>query len=218
MREMKAPNETPMESNLREAASMFAACRPRLVRIAVRLLGDGGEAEDIVQETWIRWQTCDRTAVRNAPAFLATTTTRLALNALQSARARHELYVGDSMPEPLDTSFDTAAGVERSEAVEFAVRRILETLTPAERAAYVLRQAFDYPYEQIAEVIHQTQTNVRQLVSRARKHLGDERRTAAGVVEHRPLLDAFVVAARTGNLTPLEQLLASDAAATRTAA
>lgn len=206
---MNASNQPLVGSDLCEAASTFTACRSRLVRIAVRLLGDTGEAEDIVQETWIRWQTCDRSAVRNAPAFLATTTTRLALNALHSARARHETYMGDSIPEPLDTNADTAARIERSEAVEFAIRRILETLTPAERTAYVLRQAFDYPYEQIADVLHQTQTNVRQLVSRARRHLAEEPRDTARPVEHRPLFHAFVVAARTGNLSPLERLLVS---------
>src|SRR5690606_12705889 len=130
-------------------ASTFGACRPRLTSIAFRVLGDAGEAEDIVQETWIRWQTCDRSTVRNAPAFLATTTTRLALNAAQSARARRETHMGPWVPEPVDIAADPVAAMERAEAVELAVRLILETLTPTERAAYVLREAFDYPYERI---------------------------------------------------------------------
>ncbi len=201
--------------DLREATSMFAECRPRLTSIAYRLLGDIDEAEDIVQETWIRWQTCDRSTVRNASAFLATTTTRLALNVAQSARARRETYMGAWVAEPVDIAADPVAGVERTEAIEFAVQLILETLSPAERAAYVLREAFDYPYDQIAEVIHQTQANVRQLVSRARKHLDGERRSPAVTDDQRRLLAAFVAGAQTGNLTPLEQLLATDAIATK---
>lgn len=157
--------------SLQGAEAVFRNARGRMFGIAYRMLGSVSEAEDILQEVWIRWQTYDRSKVQNAQAFLATTTTRLAINVLQSARVRRETYVGPWLPEPVDTSGDPALGAERGEALEVAVLMLLEKLTPTERAAYVLRQAFDYPYEQIAEIIGQTNANVRQLVSRARKHL-----------------------------------------------
>ncbi|WP_286276460.1 RNA polymerase sigma-70 factor [Naasia aerilata] len=188
----------------------FAAVRPRLFGIAYRMLGSAAEAEDIVQEVWIRWQGYDRRQVRNAPAFLATTATRLAINAAQSAHARRETYIGPWLPEPVDTSRDPALGAERAEALEFAVLLLLERLSATERAAYVLREAFDYPYEQIAEVLQQSEANARQLVSRARKHLAEERKSAVSAAEQRRLLDAFVAAAQTGNIAHLEQLLAED--------
>jgi RNA polymerase sigma-70 factor (TIGR02957 family) len=197
-------------SELETASAVFAAVRPRLFGIAYRMLGSVSEAEDIVQEVWIRWQTCDRSTVRNAPAFLATTTTRLSINVGQSARVRRETYIGPWLPEPVDTSADPELGALRGEALEFAVLLILEKLTPTERAAYVLRQAFDYPYEEIAEIIQQTQANVRQLVSRARKRLAEEKRTAVGVREQQRLLEAFLAAARTGNVAALEELFAAD--------
>lgn len=203
-------SEPTVPAGLGEAASVFADCRPQLLRVALRLLGDAAEAEDIVQETWIRWQTYDRSAVRNAPAFLATTTARLALNAARSARARRETPIGPWVPEPVDRNADPVAELERAEAVEFAVRLVVEALSPSERAAYVLRQAFDYPYEQIAGVIHQSQANARQLVSRARKHLAGKQRPVVALRDHHPLLGVFVAAATTGNLTALEELLERD--------
>jgi RNA polymerase sigma-70 factor (ECF subfamily) len=192
------------------AVSTFARVRPRLFGIAYRMLGSVAEAEDIVQEVWIRWQTYDRSTVRDAGAFLATATTRLAINTAQSAHSRRETYIGPWLPEPVDTSADPELGAVRGEALEFAVLLVLEKLSPTERAAYVLRQAFDYPYEQIAEIIQQTQGNVRQLVSRARKHLAEEKRRAVSAREQQRLLDAFMVAARTGDLNELETLLAED--------
>lgn len=203
-------NDTIVESDLGEAASLFLKCRPRLLAIASRLLGNASDAEDVVQETWIRWQTYDRSVVRNAAAFLATTTTRLALNAVQSARVRHETPIGPWVPEPVDRSADPAAALERAEAVELAVRLVVENLSPAERAAFVLRQAFDYPYEQIAELIDQPPANTRQLVSRARRHLTERRRASARPTDHRRFLGVFRVAATTGNLTPLQRVLADD--------
>jgi len=197
-------------AELETASAVFADVRPRLFGIAYRMLGSVSEAEDIVQETWIRWQTYDRSTVRNAPAFLATTATRLAINAGQSARVRREMYVGPWLPEPVDTSADPELGALHGEALEFAVLLILEKLSPTERAAYVLRQAFDYPYEDIAEIIQQTQTNARQLVSRARKRLAGEKRVAVSVGEQQRLLEAFLTAARTGDLAALEELFAAD--------
>ncbi|WP_309108425.1 RNA polymerase sigma-70 factor [Arthrobacter sp.] len=197
-------------SELETASAIFADARPRLFGIAYRMLGSVSEAEDILQEVWIRWQTCDRSTVRNAPAFLATTATRLAINVGQSARVRRETYVGPWLPEPVDTTADPELGAINGEALEFAVLLILEKLSPTERAAYVLRQAFDYPYDQIAEIIQQTQANARQLVSRARKRLAEEKRVAVSGSEQQRLLEAFLAAARTGNLAALEELFAAD--------
>ncbi|WP_022883802.1 RNA polymerase sigma-70 factor [Glaciibacter superstes] len=204
------PAESSAASEIERALSTFATVRPRLFGIAYRMLGSASEAQDIVQEVWIRWQTYDRSTVRDPAAFLATTTTRLAINAVTSARVRRETYIGPWLPEPVDTSADPLLGAERGEALEFAVLLILEKLSPTERAAYVLREAFDYPYSQIAEVIQQTEASSRQLVSRARKHLAEERRASVSASEQQRLLDAFVGAAQSGNLAALEELLAED--------
>ena len=193
-----------------DALTTFTALRPRLFGIAYRMLGSVGEAEDIVQETWIRWQGTDRSVVREASAFLATTTTRLAITLAQSARARHETYVGPWLPEPVDTSADPALGAERGEALSIAVLMLLEKLTPTERAAYILREAFDYEYAQISEIVQVSEPTARQLVSRARKHLLAERRQPVSAPEQQRLLAAFVAAAQTGDLARLEQLLAAD--------
>ena len=128
-----------------DGLSAFLSVRRRLFGIAYRMLGSTTEAEDLVQDVWMRWQTTDRTAVRDAAAFLVTTTTRLAINVLQSARARRETYIGPWLPEPVDTSSDPGLGAERNEALQYAVMVLLEKLTAKERAAYILREAFDYP-------------------------------------------------------------------------
>lgn len=193
------------------AAEAFAEVRPKLFGVAYRVLGSAAEAEDVVQDAWLRWQAYDRGTVRNPTAFLVTVTTRLALTAAQSARARRETYVGSWLPEPVDTSADPTLGAERAEALELAVLVLLEKLTPTERAAYVLREAFAYPYAEIAEVLQLTEVNCRQLVSRARRHVTDGRRATVGAAETRRLLEAFVVAARTGDLAALEKLFAADA-------
>ena len=133
-----------------DGVSVFESVRPRLFGIAYRMLGSAAEAEDIVQDAWLRWQGTDRSAVENPPAFLATATTRLAITFAQSARSRRETYIGPWLPEPVDTSGDPRLGAERAEALEFAVLLLLEKLSPTERAAYVLREAFDYSYDQIA--------------------------------------------------------------------
>jgi RNA polymerase sigma-70 factor (ECF subfamily) len=198
--------------DLEEAAAVFTSLRPRLFGIAYRMLSSAGEAEDLVQEVWLRWQTCDRGAVVNPAAYLATTTTRLAINALDSARVRRETYIGPWLPEPVDTSADPYLGAERGEALEFAALLLMERLTPSERAAYVLRQAFDYPYAQIADILQSTEPAARQLVSRARKRVTGERRTPASAAAQRALLTSFIAAARSGDMTALERLFAADVA------
>jgi RNA polymerase sigma-70 factor (TIGR02957 family) len=193
-----------------DGLAAFAAVRPRLFGIAYRMLGSAAEAEDIVQDVWLRWQCANRRAVENPAAFLATTTTRLCINLLQSAQSRHETYIGTWLPEPVDTRGDPRLGAERGEALQLAVLLLLEKLTPTERAAYVLREAFDYSYRQIADILQLEEANSRQLVSRARKHVADGRRTPASSDEQRRLLEAFIGAAQKGDMTRLERLFAED--------
>lgn len=200
-----------MTTDLDEAAADFAHIRPRLFGIAYRMLGSVHEAEDLVQDVWLKWQAYDRSTVREPAAFLATTTTRLAINASQTARARRETYVGPWLPEPVDTSADPTLGAERGEALELAMLVLLEKLSPAQRAAYILREAFDYPYDQIAGIVELSEANVRQLVSRSRKKLADERREPVSTGEQRKLLAAFMAAAQEGDLATLVELLAADA-------
>jgi RNA polymerase sigma factor (sigma-70 family) len=197
-----------------EGLSAFLSARRRLFGIAYRMLGSAAEAEDIVQDVWIRWQMTDRRSVCNPLAFLVTATTRLAINVLQSARARRQADVGPSMPEPVDTSPDPGLGAERGEALSLAVLLLLERLTPTERAAYVLREAFSYSYRQIGDILRVEEANARQLVTRAREHVSGGRRAPVNPTDQRCLLNAFVAAARTGDLARLERLFVSDVAPT----
>lgn len=190
----------------------FHAVRPRLVGIANRVLRDATEAEDVVQDTWIHWQTTDRTVVRDAVAFLARTTTHLAIHVIQSARARRETYVEPQNVAALDLSTDTSCDVERREAVELAIHALLEKLSPTERAAYLLREAFDYPYRELGAVLGLSEANARQVVTRARRRLsGQPRRPVAGA-EQKRLVDVFVSAAQAGDLASLERLLSAKEA------
>ncbi|MEV0069085.1 RNA polymerase sigma-70 factor [Amycolatopsis sp. NPDC050768] len=197
-------------ATLDDAAEVFAQVRPRLFGIAYRMLGSAADAEDVLQEVWLRWQKADRSVVENPAAYLATTTTRQAINATRTAYARRETYIGPWLPEPVDTTADPQLGAERAAALEVAVLMLLEKLTPTERAAYVLREAFDYPYSQIAEIIQTTEVTARQYVSRARKHLAAEKRKPVSEAERKKLLAAFLAAAQAGDLPALEQLFASD--------
>jgi RNA polymerase sigma-70 factor (ECF subfamily) len=199
-----------MTSELERAAEQFSEHRRRLFGIAYRMLGTVADAEDVLQDAWIRWQTTDRSAIREPRAFLTTITTRLSINALQSARVRRETYIGPWLPEPVNTEDDPHLGAERAEALEYAVLILLERLTPTERAAYVLREALAYPYDRIAEVLQTTPAAARQLVSRARKHIVSERRTTPDPGAQRRLLEAFLVAAQHGETGPLEALFAAD--------
>ncbi|MDO0930517.1 sigma-70 family RNA polymerase sigma factor [Streptomyces sp. DG2A-72] len=204
------PETPPTESTLDEAVAVFVELRPRLFGIAYRMLGSAVEAEDVVQEVWLRWQKTDRSVVISPVAFLSSTTTRLAINVAQSARVRRETYIGPWLPEPVDTSNDPEVGAQRAEALEFALLLVLEKLNPMERAAYVLREAFDYGYPEIAEILQLSIVNVRKVVSRARKHLAADQRETVDTVEHRRLLDAFVSAAQRGDVASLEALLTPD--------
>jgi RNA polymerase sigma-70 factor, ECF subfamily len=190
-----------------DGLSAFLSARPRLFGIAYRMLHSAAEAEDIVQDAWVRWQTADRSEVRDAPAFLATTTTRLAINVIQSARSRHETYVGPWLPESVDTNADPGLGVERSEALESAVRILLEKLSPTERAAYVLREAFDYPYRDIANILRLEEANARQLVTRARQHVADDSRATVSSAEQKRLVNAIISAVQGGDVASLNNIL-----------
>jgi RNA polymerase sigma-70 factor, ECF subfamily len=190
-------------------AGTFEAVRPRLFGIAYRTLESAADADDVVQDAWIRWQGADRNGVRDAAAFLATTTKRLALNVAQSARARRETSIDPWAAEPVDVQADPALGAERREALELAMRTLMAKLSPSERAAYVLREAFDYPYRQVADVLATSEANARQLVTRARLHLASGPRRLVSAADQRRLIEAFVEAAQTGDLTTLEELLAA---------
>lgn len=197
---------------LDDVAAEFALLSPRLIGIAYRIVGRWCEAEDIVQDAWVRWQTYDRSLVVNSTAFLVTTTTRLAINVAQSARVRHESSVGSWLDERVDAADDPALPLERSEAIELAVLLLVQRLTPSERVAFVLRQSFDYPYSEIAELLHITEANARQLVSRAQKHIRSERQQNVSPAEHQRLTRVLVAAVRAGEVAELERLFAADSA------
>jgi RNA polymerase sigma-70 factor (TIGR02957 family) len=206
-----APIPLPIEtSDDDDGLSAFMDVRQRLFGIAYRMLGSAGEAEDIVQDVWLRWQSVNRSVIANPAAYLATATTRLCINAATSARARRETYVGPWLPEPIDTSSDSQLGPERDQSLKLAVLVLLEKLSPTERAAYVLREAFDYPYGQIAEILRIEEANARQLVTRARKHVTEGRRTSTSSTEQQKLLAAFLDAARQGDMAALEELFAES--------
>ncbi len=184
-------------------AACFLSLRPRLFGIASRVLGRANDADDVVQDTWIRWQRSDRTSVRDPAVFLATTTTRLAINVTQSAWARRETHIEPDVVAPVDTAADPALTAQRREALGLAVGVLLANLSPAERAVYLLREAFDYPYRQIAQALGLGEDNARQLAARARRRLADERRRPVAAPERQPLLHALVAAVHTGDVATL---------------
>ena len=193
-----------------DGLSAFTAMRPRLFAIAYRMLQSAAEAEDVVQDVWLRWQRTNRSTVQDVTAFLVTTTTRLCLNIAKSSRSRCEISLGPWLPEPVDRQTDPELGAIRGAGLKLAILMLLERLSPAERAAYILREAFDYSYRQIAEILRIAEANCRQLVARARQHLTERRRASVTPTEQKRLLDTLIHAARKGNLTPLEIFLAND--------
>jgi RNA polymerase sigma-70 factor (ECF subfamily) len=194
-----------------DGLSAFLKVRPRLFGIAYRILGSAAEAEDVLQDVWLRWQTADRSVVRDASAFLVTTATRLAINVMHSARLRREISVGPSLPEPVDAHADPRLEAEQCEALAFGVLLLLEKLTPTERAAYILREAFDYPYREIAKALRLAEANARQVVTRARHHVANGRKMPASLTEQRRILEAFTAAADDGKLAGLEGTLCAHA-------
>jgi RNA polymerase sigma factor (sigma-70 family) len=180
--------------------------------IAYRFLASASDAEDVVQETWLRWQKADRTTVTDPQALLATMATRLAINVSQSARRRRETAVAVPARDGAEPGADPATSAEVREAVEQAVLIMMESLSPKERAAFVLREAFGYSYGQISELLHLRSANSRQLVSRARRHVTADTHTIVDSASHQRFLQAFLNAARIGDLPSFEEVLAADLA------
>ncbi|WP_182876379.1 RNA polymerase sigma factor SigJ [Microbispora sp. H10670] len=193
----------------------FEAARPRLEAIAYRLLGSAGEAEDAVQETFLRWQAADVDHVEVPEAWLTKVLTNLCLNLLTSARARRETYVGQWLPEPLlagDPMLGPADTAEQRESVSYAVLTLMERLSPSERAVYVLREAFGYPHRDIAEILDITEAASQQIFHRARKHVADGRaRAEIDQAAARRIVEEFLAAAASGRIEPLVRLLTEDA-------
>ena len=194
-------------------AEAFEALRPYLFAIAYRMLGSASEAEDVVQDSYLRFTRAAPEAIRSPKAYLAAVVTRLCLDRLKSARVVREAYVGPWLPEPAPTA-DLAPtpeeAAERREEVSLAFLVLLERLTPEERAVYVLREAFDYPYQEIAAILGKSVAACRQLAHRARQHLADRPRFAASPEAQRRLTEHFLAAARRGDLPALTEVLAAD--------
>lgn len=200
-----------------ELAEEFQGQRGRLFALAYRLLGSASEAEDTVQDAFLRWHAADREAIASPAAWLTTVVTNLCLNRLNSARARREEYVGLWLPEPVLTG-DGALGpletVEQRESVSFALLVVLERLTPSERAVFVLHEAYGYRYKEIADVLGLTDANCRQLLHRARQRVGrQEARFRPSDADLSRLVERFLQSARDGDVTAIEQLLADDVVA-----
>ncbi|MEU1281455.1 RNA polymerase sigma-70 factor [Streptomyces sp. NPDC005805] len=195
---------------------VFEEHRPVLTGVAYRMLGRVADAEDVVQEAWLRWSADDRDDVREPRAYLVRVTTRLAVDRLRQVRSRRESYVGPWLPEPVVTDFgpsvpDTAERALLADTVSLAVLVVLETLSPLERAVFVLREAFGFPYAEIATVLDRSEPAVRQLAGRARRHV-DERRHRYDVdpAQCRDLTERFLAAAAGGDLGEMLALLAPD--------
>ncbi|MFF3377160.1 RNA polymerase sigma-70 factor [Streptomyces sp. NPDC002680] len=195
---------------------VFEEHRPVLMGVAYRMLGRVADAEDVVQDAWLRWAGADRTAVREPRGYLVRVTTRLAIDRLRQVKSRGETYVGPWLPEPYVTDLadavpDAAERAVLADTVSLAVMVVLESLSPLERAVFVLREAFAYPFAEIAAMLDRAEPAVRQLAGRARRHV-DERRPRYEVdpAQRRDLTERFLVAAEQGDLAGLMELLAPD--------
>jgi RNA polymerase sigma-70 factor (TIGR02957 family) len=189
----------------------FARHRSLLFTVGYEMLGSAADAEDIVQETWLRWAAIDHAAVRDPRAYLVRIVTHQALDRLRSLARRREDYVGEWLPEPLATSPDVADDVELAESVSIAMLTVLETLGPAERAVFVLREVFDMPYDEIAEAVGKSPAAVRQIAHRARDHVAARRpRMPVTTTEQQEAVDRFLAAVRHGDLQGLLDVLAPD--------
>ncbi|TRO56802.1 MULTISPECIES: RNA polymerase sigma-70 factor [unclassified Streptomyces] len=195
---------------------VFEEHRPVLTGVAYRMLGRVADAEDVVQEAWLRWTAADRSDVREPRGYLVRVTTRLAIDRLRIAQSRKEAYVGPWLPEPYVTDFgatvpDTAERAVLADSVSLAVLVVLESLSPLERAVFVLREAFGYPYADIAVTLDRSESAVRQLAGRARRHVEEKRpRYEVDPTEQRDLTERFLAAATEGDFDGLMSLLAPD--------
>jgi RNA polymerase sigma-70 factor (ECF subfamily) len=193
------------------ATETFVAHRNLLFTVAYEMLGSATDAEDILQETWLRWAAVDLGTVRDQRAYLVRITTRQALNRLRAVGRRKESYVGPWLPEPLLTAPDVADDVELADSVSMAMLLVLETLLPTERAVFVLRDVFALEYDEIAEAVDKTPAAVRQIAHRARAHVADRRpRGEVSPAESRGAVVAFQRAVTTGDLQGLVDILAPD--------
>ena len=191
-----------------DAARVFDEHRGLLTSVAYRVLGSVTDAEDAVQEAWLRWSGVDHSEVRDPRAFLVRVTTRLAIDRLRRARARRETYVGPWLPEPVLTGQDPSEDAAMAESISMAMLVVLETLSPLERAVFVLREAFGMPYSEIAEVLGRKEAAVRQLARRARAHVHERRsRFDADQSEQRRVTERFLEATTTGDLGGLMAVL-----------
>jgi RNA polymerase sigma factor (sigma-70 family) len=190
----------------------FEAQRPRLRRLAYRMLASFAEADDIVQDAWLRWQRADRSEIVDHGAWLRRTVTRLCLDALKSARARRETYVGQWLPEPLAESVHDDAGAPRADDLTLTLMLALERLSPLERAAFLLHDVFEVPLQEVAGTLHRDAAAVRQLAVRARQHVAEARpRYAVDRAEGERLARLFFDASVSGDVERLQALLAEDA-------
>jgi RNA polymerase sigma-70 factor (ECF subfamily) len=196
---------------MESSTDVFTAVRPLLFSLAYRMLGSVMDAEDVVQDAFLRWQQADQTEVQVPQAWLTTVVTRLAINRLKSARSQRETYVGPWLPEPLVTVPDSSGQVELAESLSMAFLVLLERLTPVERAVFLLHEVFDLEYAEIATIVGKTEANCRQLVSRARKRIGDgPTRFEVDPSQAEQLAERFQAAAAGGDLDALVGLLAED--------
>lgn len=196
------------------AETTFETHRPRLFGLSYRLLGSRSDAEDVVQDTWLRWQQTDRSGIRDAEAWLVTAATRLGIDRLRAARLQRERYTGPWLPEPseIDESPTPEHSADVAEQVSLAFLAVLERLGPEERAAFLLKEAFDYDYAQIAPLLGQSEANCRQMVHRARERVQAGRpRFEVAPEHHRRLLERFMDAARRGDQPAITALLREDA-------
>ena len=192
----------------------FVTHRSLLFTVAYEMLGSAADAEDVLQESWLRWAAVDRDAVQEPRAYLVRIVTRQALNHLRTVSRRREDYVGEWLPEPLLTSPDVADDVELAENLSIAMLTVLETLGPAERAVFVLREVFDVPYDEIADAVGKTPAAVRQIAHRAKDHVAARRpRVTVGPTEHEEVVERLVVALNSGDLQGLMDVLAPDVVA-----
>jgi RNA polymerase sigma-70 factor, ECF subfamily len=193
------------------ATEAFLAHRNLLFTVAYEMLGSAVDAEDVLQETWMRWAGVDLDTVQDHRAYLVRITTRQALTRIRTLGRRKESYIGPWLPEPLLTSPDVAEDVELSDSVSMAMLLVLETLTPTERAVFVLREVFDLPYDEIADAVDKSAAAVRQIAHRAREHVAARRpRETVTRAATRDALEAFRQAADTGDLQRLLDILAPD--------
>jgi RNA polymerase sigma-70 factor (TIGR02957 family) len=196
-----------------DPAAEFERHRELLFAVAYRMLGSVADAEDAVQDSWLRWSAADRSGVSEPRAYLVRVVTTTSLDRLRSARARRETYVGPWLPEPILTGPDISEDVELAESVSVALLVVLETLTPLERAVFVLREVFGFPHAEIAAAVDRSEPGVRQLAKRARDHVRARRpRFPAGAEEHRRVLAEFSAAVLGGDLNRLMRVLAPDVA------